>query len=145
MEIIVLLYACGLILMHLHEIYVQRGQYIHTLLSNPTRILFFAALLLILIIVPLRVTCNTQGEDILVVLIIIFISMNWLYFARQVFLKPLKPLNYKLNFEKKTKNRGFKFITTFVYKFHMILRNNVTRFFLIYSIFLLGFSQSKMK
>ena len=82
LEVIVLLYACGLILLHFNEIYVQRLQFIENLLSNPTRILYLLALIFIILIVPLRVTCNTYGEDILVVLIIIFISVNTMYFAR---------------------------------------------------------------
>jgi hypothetical protein len=92
--------------------------YARTLLANPTRILFLIALLCILAVIPFRFACLTFVEDTLVSLAIILLGMSSLYYGR-----------------------GFKFTCCFVYNIHKIMKNNITRIALIYSMFLMGFSQ----
>ena len=102
------------------DFYVQRWRlFLETLLANPTRIIFLLALLCIILVVPFRYTCNVHGEDILVSLALIMLSVYAMYFGR-----------------------GFRFVCTFVYNIHLILHYNITKMCLIYAIFLLGFSQS---
>ena len=54
-------------------------------MMNPTKIFFIFSLVCILLIVPFRLTCNTDGEDVLVVLSIILECVYFLYFARCLF------------------------------------------------------------
>lgn len=82
-EIIVVLYTVVLVLISLNELYIQKWRlFLKALLDNPSRIAFLFALACILIIIPLRVSCNTYGEDILVAMTSIFLGFSSIYFAR---------------------------------------------------------------
>lgn len=96
--------------------------YVKTLLFNPSKVLFILSLLCWLLIIPMRLSCNTYAEDVLTVLAIITQSTYILYLGR-----------------------GFKTITTFVYIIHLVFKTNFAKFMIIYSIFMAGFSQGILK
>jgi hypothetical protein len=51
---------------------------------SPTKILFLFACLSILFIVPFRFACNYSVEDIVAILVLIFMSTHFLHFLRLI-------------------------------------------------------------
>jgi hypothetical protein len=65
------------------EFYIQRiTLFLQTLFYNPSKILFILSMVTVLLIIPMRLSCNTHGEDILVVLSMIFKAVFILYLGR---------------------------------------------------------------
>ncbi|CAF0937774.1 unnamed protein product, partial [Brachionus calyciflorus] len=119
-ELIMILYSISYLIIMGSELYIQKiTSYIQTLLFNPSKIFFIMSLICNLLLIPMRFSCTTEGEDILLVLSIIFRSIFILYLGR-----------------------GFKTISTFIFIIHKVLRTNFFRFMIIFSVFVTGFSQS---
>ena len=116
--------------------------FLTTLADNPTKIFFLLSLIAVCVIVPLRFACSEYGEDILIVLIILFLSLYLaLYFGRYRNFCLVIKLNL-FSYLKKTIFRGFRLTATFVYNINTIMKEDIKKWLLIYSIFLIGFSQS---
>ncbi|RNA19971.1 transient receptor potential cation channel subfamily V member 5-like [Brachionus plicatilis] len=81
--------------------------------------LFIISIFCILAVIPFRFSCNTAVEDILIALEVILLSLSSLYYAR-----------------------GFRAVCNFVYNLHRILGYDMVRFFSIYFIFMISFSQT---
>uniref|UniRef100_A0A914CEB3 Uncharacterized protein n=1 Tax=Acrobeloides nanus TaxID=290746 RepID=A0A914CEB3_9BILA len=115
-----------------HEIlkiyHMGRKKYFNIMKSFPEKILYEISLTLILIIPFIRGLCLATGElagdfwllldNTLSILIVIFSTMHFLFFLRSI-----------------------KFVGPFIVMLYSIIKVDVTRFFLIYAIFMLGFSQ----
>lgn len=56
--------------------------YVRILLSNVTTLLFLLSLVFVILIVPMRLICNSYVEDILVAAGIVLMSAYFIYFAR---------------------------------------------------------------
>lgn len=82
LEIIVILYSLGYVLINVKEFWVQRLNYGRTLMNSPSKISFLFSNLCILLIVPMRFLCMTYGEDVLLVLSIIFMATYCLHLGR---------------------------------------------------------------
>lgn len=119
-EIMVQLYAIAYILITAYEFYNQGVRlFMQTLIFNPSKNIFLLSLICTILMIPMRLTCENKGEDVLTVLAIIMQSTYVLYLGR-----------------------GFRLITTFVYVIHKVIKTNIARFFMIFSIFIMGFSQA---
>ncbi|CAF0724642.1 unnamed protein product [Brachionus calyciflorus] len=119
-EIIVVLYTIVFLLITFNDFYINGWKlFLRTLIRNPTRIIFLISLFCIIAIIPFRISCNTAVEDILIALEVILLSFSSLYYAR-----------------------GFRLVCNFVYNLHRIIGFDLVRFFIIYFIFLIGFSQT---
>ena len=85
LEITILISTIGLTAITVKDMIIQQPRlYLKMILANPTKIFFIATLLSNLMIFPLRFACNTDGEDVLSVLIAIFLGIYILYFGRWV-------------------------------------------------------------
>ena len=135
-----------LILITLSELYIQSVHlFLATLKENPTKIFFLLSLINVCTIVPLRISCNEYGEDVLTVLTILFLSFYLaLYFGRYNERNDFRFKFWllKIDFRKLYYFRGFRLTTIIVYNINTIIKEDIKKWLLIYSIFLIGFSQS---
>lgn len=123
LEMIIFVFTVGLIAQIFRDIYVQRPRvYLESLLINPFKIIFFLALVGNIVMIPLRLSCNTYGEDLVQAMVIVFLGTYILYFGR-----------------------GFRKICIYVYNIHLILRHNMLRFIIVYIILALGLSQGTIQ
>ncbi len=119
-EITVIVYTILLIVVNVREILIHNIHvYLKFFYANPTKIFLLVSLILNLIIIPLRLACNSYGEDILTSMVIIFLGLHSLYYGR-----------------------GARFTCVFVHNIHTIFKDNFLRFVIVCVIFLMGFSQS---
>ncbi len=82
-EIILFIYSIVYLVIIGVEFYIQRIKlYTETLLFNPSKVFFIVSLIAYLLILPLRLTCQHEGEDYLIVISIIFKSVYILYLGR---------------------------------------------------------------
>mgnify|MGYP001810183874 CR=1 FL=1 len=82
-EIVVYILTIVQTVITIKDIIVMRPiLYGRSLLANPTKVFHHIVLLSVLIMLPLRFACSTYGEDILSVLVIIFLGGYSLYFGR---------------------------------------------------------------
>ena len=82
-EIITIIYTIAYILLFCYEFYIQKAHlYMQTLLFNPFKVVFILSLIATLLMVPMRIACNTYGEDVLLILSVILKSMFILYLGR---------------------------------------------------------------
>ena len=82
-EIVLLLYTIMFLLIKLVQMFNQKlNIYIDMLIENTTKFIFLLSLICILLMVPMRISCIPEGEDYLMVISIILMSMYFLYFAR---------------------------------------------------------------
>ena len=90
-EIIILLYTCLLLVLKANELYIQGFKvFVNSLKSNFVQTLFLISLVCILLILPIRLTCNVKVEDYLVVVAICAMSFNFFTFLRRVTLEQKK-------------------------------------------------------
>ncbi|VIO98414.1 Uncharacterized protein BM_BM5691 [Brugia malayi] len=92
--------------------------------SFPAKIAYKISFMLILMIIPFRLMCSLTPamlffDNALSLLVVLLISVHFLFYSRAV-----------------------KFIGPFVLMIYTILSRDLSRFFLIYAIFLIGFSQA---
>ena len=85
----------------------------------PSRVLFLFACILIQVMVGLRLTCQSEYENVVATLVMFLIPTYFLFFCR-----------------------GIKLTGPFVTMIYRMIANDLLRFALIYLIFVLGFSQS---
>lgn len=120
MEILMWIYTVAYMALVGYEFYLQRWTlFVASLKLNPSKVLLILSFILTLLLIPLRLGCSADGEDYLTIVSIIFKSSYVLYLGR-----------------------GFKRITTFVYIIHQVMKTQFSRFMLILSIFIMGFSQA---
>ena len=96
-----------------------RGVYLQSMALCPSRVGFLLACLLVLLAVPLRLACQPTYEDPLASLIMLLVPLYSLFFCR-----------------------GFKTTGPFVTMIYRMMAADLLRFVIIYSIFVLGFSQA---
>ena len=85
LEIIQIVYTTIYLCLFISELYIQKiPLYTKTILFNPSKITFIISLLLTLLIIPMRLTCNYQGEDYMIVIAIILKGTYILYLGRWV-------------------------------------------------------------
>ena len=66
-----------------NELYIQGFKvFVNSLKSNFVQMLFLIALVCVLLILPMRLTCNVKVEDYLVVIAICAMSFNFFTFLR---------------------------------------------------------------
>ncbi|VDN05297.1 unnamed protein product [Thelazia callipaeda] len=92
--------------------------------SFPAKIAYKISFILIILVIPFRILCPFTPmmlffDNALTLLIVLFTGVHFLFYSRAV-----------------------KFIGPFVLMIYTILSRDLSRFLLIYSIFLIGFSQS---
>uniref|UniRef100_A0A8R1Y174 ANK_REP_REGION domain-containing protein n=2 Tax=Onchocerca volvulus TaxID=6282 RepID=A0A8R1Y174_ONCVO len=108
--------------MDIHSI--GRKRWWRLLKSFPAKIAYKISFILILLIIPFRLMCSIAPamlffDNALSLLVVLLISVHFLFYSRAI-----------------------KFIGPFVLMIYTILSRDLSRFFLIYAIFLIGFSQS---
>ncbi len=82
-ELVIYLYSIIYLTMFVIELHNQRlFLFMQTLFFNPAKIFLIFSLLSTLLILPMRLSCNVYGEDILVSLTILFKSIFILYLGR---------------------------------------------------------------
>ncbi|XP_067949715.1 transient receptor potential cation channel subfamily V member 5-like [Watersipora subatra] len=101
-----------------------RQRFLETLWSAPSLTLFYISCILVLLMVPSRIFCSFSKhlatyEDVLTIITILMTAPHFLFFCR-----------------------GFKMVGPFVTMIYKMLVGDLLRFFTIYFIFLIGFSQS---
>ncbi|CAG9540766.1 unnamed protein product [Cercopithifilaria johnstoni] len=103
-----------------------RKRWWRMLKSFPAKVAYKISFILILLIIPFRLMCSLTStmimlffDNALSLLAVLLISVHFLFYSRAV-----------------------KFIGPFVLMIYTILSRDLSRFFLIYAIFLIGFSQS---
>jgi hypothetical protein len=121
LELAFALYTLGFALIKSNEFLVQKlSFYLLMLFKNPSKLLFIVSLACNAVLIPMRLMCVTYMEDTLLVVSFILMSTYFLYFGR-----------------------GFKVLGTFVFIFDQIIKKDVSKFILIYCVFLVGFSQGE--
>ncbi len=136
------LYTILLLFIRTKEIHIQGlKMYMQLLMDNPVQMPFLIALICVVLILPMRVTCTLAVEDYLIVLAICFMSFNFFSFLRYLSQKlpndHLKSFNFDLT-KIKNKKRAFKVVGTFALTFYLIIKRDMSRFFVIYGIYILG-------
>lgn len=82
-ELVIYLYSIIYLTMFVIELHNQRlFLFMQTLFFNPAKIFLIFSLVSTLLILPMRLSCNVYGEDILVSLTILFKSIFILYLGR---------------------------------------------------------------
>ncbi|XP_077992158.1 transient receptor potential cation channel subfamily V member 6-like [Glandiceps talaboti] len=102
------------------ELYFQGWRnFLFTNLRNaPAKAVFLCSLFCILFAIPGRITCEPIYEDIMVILAMLMTCPYFLFFLRP-----------------------FKLVGPFVVMIYKMIRGDLLRFFAIYLVFLIGFSQ----
>uniref|UniRef100_T1IIR8 Ion transport domain-containing protein n=1 Tax=Strigamia maritima TaxID=126957 RepID=T1IIR8_STRMM len=93
--------------------------FMESLKTVPSRILFLVSCMLVVVMVPLRVSCLRAAEDIVAVFVMITTAPYFLFFCR-----------------------GFKIVGPFVVMVYKMIVGDLLRFVAIYLVFVLGFSQA---
>ncbi|XP_063424235.1 transient receptor potential cation channel subfamily V member 5-like isoform X2 [Mytilus trossulus] len=120
LEIIVLLAAIMYLCLAMKEIYHQGFNIFFTTLGGaPMKMLFLLSCVFVVMMLPGRATCSTQYEDVVAVLAILGTAPYFLFFCR-----------------------GFKILGPFVVMIYKMVKGDLLRFFIIYVVFIIGFSQS---
>uniref|UniRef100_A0A0R3RSQ5 ANK_REP_REGION domain-containing protein n=1 Tax=Elaeophora elaphi TaxID=1147741 RepID=A0A0R3RSQ5_9BILA len=103
---------------------VGRKRWWRVMKSFPAKVAYKISFIFIMLIVPIRSACALSStmlllENILALMIVLLTGAHFLFYTR-----------------------ALKFIGPFVLMIYTILSRDISRFMLIYSIFLIGFSQS---
>ncbi|XP_035828047.1 transient receptor potential cation channel subfamily V member 5 isoform X2 [Aplysia californica] len=120
MEVIVLISAIIYIFLALKEVYHQGFNiFFSTLTGAPAKTLFLLSCVFVILMLPGRASCNHEFEDIIGVLAILCTSPYFLFFCR-----------------------GFRIVGPFVVMIYNMIKGDLLRFFIIYAVFVIGFSQA---
>ncbi|CAB3406138.1 unnamed protein product [Caenorhabditis bovis] len=103
----------------LHIRNVGSSLYFLSLSGFPAKAIFLVSCILMLLSFWLRVFCFDEAEDIVWVVIVLLTSLKFLFFCR-----------------------GFKSVGPFVLMLYKIIIRDLMRFFLIYLVIVIGFSQA---
>lgn len=120
LELCVVLIAVGYLTFGIAELLRNNYKLFFISLKNDvTRVIFLISCLMILVIIICRVACEHTVEDYLVVLVTLFISTHFLYYFR-----------------------GFRVLGPITLIIKNMVKGDLMRYLLIYSVFMMGFSQS---
>ncbi|KAI6201301.1 Nanchung [Aphelenchoides besseyi] len=108
-----------LLQMYFHIRNVGRTMYFLSLRGFPAKSVFLVSCCLVIFTFVLRLFCMDKFEDIIWEITILLTAVNFLFFFR-----------------------GFKSVGPFVLMLYKIIIRDLIRFFIIYCVFLIGFSQS---
>ncbi|KAJ9591720.1 hypothetical protein L9F63_001748, partial [Diploptera punctata] len=95
------------------------NMFIENLMTAPSRVMFLFSCVLMLFIPFLRLSCLTEMEDVVAVVIMLTTAPYFLFFCR-----------------------GFKTVGPFVVMIYRMIMGDLLRFVSIYLVFVMGFSQS---
>lgn len=102
------------------EVYHQGLKlFLITLRGAPAKAMFLTSCVLVLMMIPGRITCNYDYEDIIAIMAILCTAPYFLFFCR-----------------------GFRITGPFVVMVYSMIKGDLLRFFVIYSVFVIGFSQA---
>lgn len=124
-EIVVVVLVIVQILMDVRDIRrIGRAKWFTVMKAFPAKLLYKVTFLLILCEVPIRFACRLHeaflvADNVIAAIAVLLTTIHYLYYCRAI-----------------------PFIGPFVLMIYTIISTDLTRFFLIYSIFLVGFSQS---
>ncbi|KAI6189084.1 Transient receptor potential cation channel subfamily V member 6 [Aphelenchoides besseyi] len=101
---------------------IGKKRWWQVLRSFPAKVLYKISLLIVLCIVPIRLGCGINGfvtvDNTLSLIAVLMTTLHFLYYCRAI-----------------------KFVGPFVLMVYMIITRDIIRFFMIYLIFVMGFSQ----
>ncbi|XP_076317124.1 transient receptor potential cation channel subfamily V member 5-like isoform X2 [Tachypleus tridentatus] len=92
--------------------------FVQNMMTVPSRVLFLISCILVILMIPLRLTCFCRAEDIVAVFVMISTAPYFLFFCR-----------------------GFKLVGPFVVMIYKMIMTDLLRFVTIYLVFVMGFSQ----
>ena len=82
-ELILWISSVAYLIMIGSELYIQKLRiFLKNLLFNPSKVFLILSLVCTLLVIPMRYSCQTYGEDVLIVLSIVFKSTYILYLGR---------------------------------------------------------------
>ena len=82
-EIVTYIYTIGYIVAFSFELCIQKPQlYVKTLLFNPSKVVFITSLIITMLTIPMRYSCQFEAEDYMVALIILFKCVYIFYIGR---------------------------------------------------------------
>ncbi|CAL1545613.1 unnamed protein product [Lymnaea stagnalis] len=120
LEVIVLISAIIYIFLAMKEIYHQGFKvFFSTLTGAPAKTLFLMSCIFVIIMLPGRAACAHQFEDVIGVLAVLCTSPYFLFFCR-----------------------GFRIVGPSVVMIYNMIRKDLFQFFIIYVVFIIGFSQA---
>ncbi|KAK3087949.1 hypothetical protein FSP39_012710 [Pinctada imbricata] len=120
LEIMILIGAVWYIFIAMKEIYHQGFRiFFNTLRVAPAKTMFLMSCVLIILMLPGRAACQHEYEDIIGTFAILFTAPYFLFFCR-----------------------GFKIVGPFVVMIYRMVMGDLLRWFIIYAVFIVGFSQS---
>ncbi|XP_059151469.1 transient receptor potential cation channel subfamily V member 5-like [Physella acuta] len=120
LEVVVLISAVIYIFLALKEIYHQGFKvFFSTLTGAPAKTLFLMSCIFVVLMLPGRATCAHQFEDVVGVLAVLCTSPYFLFFCR-----------------------GFRIVGPSVVMIYNMIRKDLLQFFIIYVVFIVGFSQA---
>ncbi|XP_048244960.1 transient receptor potential cation channel subfamily V member 5-like isoform X3 [Haliotis rufescens] len=120
LESMVLIGAMVYIFLAMKEIYHQGFRiFFTTLRGAPAKALFLCSCIFVLMMLPGRAFCFHEYEDIMGVLAILCTAPYSLFFCR-----------------------GFRIVGPFVVMIYKMIKGDLLRFFIIYAVFVIGFSQA---
>ncbi|CAG5117325.1 unnamed protein product [Candidula unifasciata] len=120
LEAIVLISAIVYIFLAMKEIYHQGFRiFFSTLTGAPAKFLFLVSCLFVVSMLPGRAACASQFEDVVGVLAVLCTSPYFLFFCR-----------------------GFRIVGPSVVMIYNMIRKDLLQFFIIYLVFIIGFSQA---
>ncbi|CAJ0939097.1 unnamed protein product, partial [Mesorhabditis belari] len=124
-EILVLIMVIAQMVMDFLEIHrIGRHKWLNIMKAFPAKCIYKCTFIGILLLIPIRLLCHASA--------FFLVADNWIS-SILVIMTTLHFLYY---------SRALKFIGSFVLMIYTIIATDMSRFFLIYSIFLIGFSQS---
>ncbi|KAJ8300412.1 hypothetical protein KUTeg_021931 [Tegillarca granosa] len=119
-EVFVLIGAIWYMFLAMKEIYHQGFRiFFTTLRGAPAKALFLLSCLFVIMMLPGRALCAYVYEDVVCLFAILLTPIYSLFFCR-----------------------GFKIVGPFVIMIYKMIKGDLLRFFIIYAIFIVGFSQS---
>ncbi|EYC11254.1 hypothetical protein Y032_0051g2101 [Ancylostoma ceylanicum] len=124
-EVVVIILVIVQILMDVRDILrIGKAKWFSVMKAFPAKLLYKASFVIVLLEVPVRVSCHLHEvflvmDNVLAAMAVILTTVHFLYYCRAI-----------------------PFVGPFVLMVYTIIATDLTRFFLIYSIFLVGFSQS---
>ncbi|GFR68752.1 transient receptor potential cation channel subfamily V member 6 [Elysia marginata] len=120
MEVFVLISAMIYIYLAMKEVYHQGFRvFFATLTGAPAKTLFLLSCLLVIAMLPGRATCAHEFEDIIGVLAVLCTAPYFLFFCR-----------------------GFRMVGPSVVMIYNMIHKDLLQFFIIYVVFIIGFSQA---
>ncbi|XP_033730840.1 transient receptor potential cation channel subfamily V member 6-like isoform X4 [Pecten maximus] len=120
LEAVVLIGSIWYLLIAMKEIYHQGFRLFFTTLKGaPTKAMFLMSCVFVIMMLPGRAACAYIYEDVVGVMAILFTAPYFLFFCR-----------------------GFPIFGPFVVMIYKMIKGDLFRFFIIYAVFIIGFSQS---